>query len=87
VHNCILWSETLRLLCREAKVVLPCHCQAWIEASTKGAVLLFTAAEIEKYSKGYGVSPGTAGLLGGMGGGIAQAYATMGMYIEYLGVC
>jgi len=25
-----------------------------------------------------GVSPATAGLLGGMGGGIAQAYATMG---------
>ena len=25
-----------------------------------------------------GLSPGTAGLLGGMGGGIVQAYATMG---------
>jgi hypothetical protein len=25
-----------------------------------------------------GVSPAVAGLLGGMGGGIAQAYATMG---------
>ncbi|EIM19968.1 mitochondrial carrier [Wallemia mellicola CBS 633.66] len=51
---------------------------AWIEASTKGAVLLFTAAEIEKYSVTAGVSPAAAGLLGGMGGGIAQAYATMG---------
>jgi hypothetical protein len=25
-----------------------------------------------------GLNPGAAGLLGGMGGGIAQAYATMG---------
>jgi hypothetical protein len=52
--------------------------QAWIEASTKGAVLIFTASEIENKAKGYGFSPGTSGLLGGMGGGIAQAYATMG---------
>lgn len=51
---------------------------AWIEASTKGAVLMFTASEIEKKTKAAGVSPGAAGLLGGMGGGIAQAYATMG---------
>lgn len=52
--------------------------QAWIEASTKGAVLLFTASEIETASVGWGVNPAAAGLLGGMGGGIAQAYATMG---------
>ncbi|ORY85355.1 mitochondrial carrier [Leucosporidium creatinivorum] len=52
---------------------------AWIEASTKGAVLLFAAAEIEGYSSRAGVSPALAGLLGGMGGGIAQAYATMGV--------
>ncbi|KAI0080070.1 mitochondrial carrier [Panus rudis PR-1116 ss-1] len=51
---------------------------AWIEASTKGAVLLFTASEIETASVGFGLSPAAAGLLGGMGGGIAQAYATMG---------
>jgi len=51
---------------------------AWIEASTKGAVLLFCAAEIENRGIDAGLSPGTAGLLGGMGGGIAQAYATMG---------
>lgn len=51
---------------------------AWIEASTKGAVLLFAAAEIEGYSTRAGVSPALAGLLGGMGGGVAQAYATMG---------
>jgi hypothetical protein len=53
--------------------------KAWIEASTKGAVLIFTSAEIEKYSrKSFDASPAVAGLLGGMGGGIAQAYATMG---------
>ena len=52
--------------------------QAWIEASTKGAVLLFTASEIESATVAMGVNPAAAGLLGGMGGGIAQAYATMG---------
>ena len=52
--------------------------QAWIEASTKGGVLLFTASEIETAVTGVGISPAAAGLLGGMGGGIAQAYATMG---------
>jgi len=51
---------------------------AWIEASTKGAVLLFTASEIETATTAMGVNPAAAGLLGGMGGGIVQAYATMG---------
>jgi hypothetical protein len=51
---------------------------AWIEASTKGGVLLFTASEIETATTSMGMSPATGGLLGGMGGGIAQAYATMG---------
>lgn len=59
-------------------IVDPAWCRAWIEASTKGAVLLFCAAEIENRGVDAGLSPGTAGLLGGMGGGIAQAYATMG---------
>lgn len=53
------------------------HLQAWIEASTKGAVLLFTASEVETATSNL-VGPGAAGLLGGMCGGIAQAYATMG---------
>jgi len=52
--------------------------QAWIEASTKGGVLLFTASEIETATTTMGMNPATGGLLGGMGGGIAQAYATMG---------
>jgi len=51
---------------------------AWIEASTKGAVLVFTASEVEEASLKWGISPAAAGLLGGMTGGIAQAYATMG---------
>ncbi|KAI0286930.1 mitochondrial carrier [Russula aff. rugulosa BPL654] len=51
---------------------------AWIEASTKGGVLLFTASEIETATTSMGMSPAAGGLLGGMGGGIAQAYATMG---------
>ncbi|KIM47873.1 hypothetical protein M413DRAFT_439552 [Hebeloma cylindrosporum] len=51
---------------------------AWIEASTKGAVLIFTASEVESASLSAGINPGLAGLLGGMTGGVAQAYATMG---------
>jgi hypothetical protein len=54
--------------------------QAWIEASTKGAVLIFTASEVETATLGVGINPAFAGLLGGMSGGIAQAYATMGQY-------
>lgn len=67
---------------------------AWIEASTKGAVLLFSAAEIESASVSAGVSPALAGLLGGMGGGVCQAYATMGQSVaprwagwRWLGTC
>lgn len=51
---------------------------AWIEASTKGGVLLFTASEIESATTALGVNPAAAGLLGGMAGGIVQAYATVG---------
>ncbi|KAG1136721.1 hypothetical protein G6F37_011697 [Rhizopus arrhizus] len=51
---------------------------AWIEASTKGAVLLFTASELEYRAMAAGASPFLAGIIGGMGGGIAQAYSTMG---------
>ncbi|KAJ9086086.1 hypothetical protein DSO57_1007751 [Entomophthora muscae] len=51
---------------------------AWIEASTKGGVLLFASSEIDYHTRRMGCSHATAGLLGGMGGGIAQAYTTMG---------
>ncbi|CAD6443355.1 1f43baba-dfb7-48fc-9025-71a8980b80ed [Sclerotinia trifoliorum] len=51
---------------------------AWIEASTKGAVLLFVASEAEWYARSFGAGEFTAGITGGVTGGIAQAYATMG---------
>ncbi|KAI9471512.1 hypothetical protein LPJ78_002415 [Coemansia sp. RSA 989] len=51
---------------------------AWIEASTKGGVLLFTSSEIDYRARVAGLSSSWAGLLGGVGGGIAQAYTTMG---------
>ncbi|KAG0162580.1 hypothetical protein DFQ30_001690 [Apophysomyces sp. BC1015] len=51
---------------------------AWIEGSTKGAVLLFTASEFEYRTRAAGASPFLAGIVGGMAGGIAQAYSTMG---------
>ncbi|KAL1925664.1 uncharacterized protein VTP21DRAFT_547 [Calcarisporiella thermophila] len=52
---------------------------AWIEAATKGAVLLWAASEVEYYSlANLQMSPFAAGLMGGMAGGLAQAYSTMG---------
>lgn len=51
---------------------------AWIEASTKGAVLLFVASEAEYRAKTFGAGNFAAGITGGMFGGLAQAYATMG---------
>lgn len=52
---------------------------AWIEASTKGGVLLFASSEIDHFLKTkLNMSSSAAGILSGMGGGIAQAYTTMG---------
>jgi hypothetical protein len=51
---------------------------AWIEASTKGAVLLFVASEAEYHARALGAGDFTAGITGGITGGVAQAYATMG---------
>lgn len=52
---------------------------AWIEAATKGGILLFSASEIEyRVRTVLNVSPTYSSILGGMGGGICQAYATMG---------
>ncbi|KAI5956708.1 YHM2 [Candida jiufengensis] len=51
---------------------------AWIEASTKGAVLLFVSAEGEYRLKSLGASPFISGMGGGVLGGLAQAYLTMG---------
>lgn len=72
----IPWVRVFLFSCR------PCtnysYLQAWIEASTKGGVLLFTATEIEDACEAMHVHPFFAGLAGGCGGGIAQAYVTMG---------
>lgn len=43
-------------------------------------MLIFAASEVETASLAGGISPGLAGLLGGMTGGVAQAYATMGKW-------
>ncbi|KAK4248685.1 citrate synthase-like protein [Corynascus novoguineensis] len=51
---------------------------AWIEASTKGAVLLFVASEAEYYARVAGASEFGGGIIGGVAGGVVQAYATMG---------
>ncbi len=51
---------------------------AWIEAGSKGAVLIFAASESEKAFKGLGIGTAGAGVMSGMVGGIAQAYTTMG---------
>ncbi|ABN67021.2 mitochondrial carrier protein [Scheffersomyces stipitis CBS 6054] len=51
---------------------------AWIEASTKGAVLLFVSAEAEYQFRKLGANNFVAGMGGGVSGGLAQAYLTMG---------
>ncbi|KAL4963426.1 mitochondrial carrier domain-containing protein [Aspergillus stella-maris] len=52
---------------------------AWIEASSKGAVLLFVASEAEYHIKCLGgASDVLTGIGGGMVGGVAQAYVTVG---------
>lgn len=51
---------------------------AIIEASTKGAVLLYTSSIVDQRLKSLGYSPSTSGIISGMSGGIAQAYTTMG---------
>ncbi|KAI8619610.1 mitochondrial carrier domain-containing protein [Chytriomyces sp. MP71] len=50
----------------------------WIEAATKGGVLMFAVSEIEYRLRAVGASGPVAGIIGGMGGGICQAYTTMG---------
>ncbi|KAK9457184.1 mitochondrial carrier domain-containing protein [Dipodascopsis uninucleata] len=51
---------------------------AWIEASTKGAVLLFVSSEIEYRTRTLGAGSFAAGMAGGFVGGLAQAYLTVG---------
>ncbi|GAA5899779.1 hypothetical protein JCM8208_004561 [Rhodotorula glutinis] len=52
---------------------------AWIESSTTGGILLFTASAVEHAATDRGMSRGGAGLLGGVVGGAAQAYLAMGI--------
>ncbi|KAK9332757.1 mitochondrial carrier domain-containing protein [Lipomyces starkeyi] len=51
---------------------------AWIEASTKGAVLLFVSSEVEYRATSVGAGSFVAGMTGGFFGGLAQAYLTVG---------
>ena len=51
---------------------------AWIEASSKGAVLIFASSEVERQLKSLHLSNTWSAVIGGMGGGVAQAYTTMG---------
>ncbi|GAA5820867.1 hypothetical protein JCM11491_003875 [Sporobolomyces phaffii] len=53
---------------------------AWIESATTGAILLFTSSSVEHFAVDHaGLGNGTAGLVGGMAGGAAQAYLAMGV--------
>ncbi|OJJ79939.1 uncharacterized protein ASPGLDRAFT_1504091 [Aspergillus glaucus CBS 516.65] len=52
---------------------------AWLEACTKGAILVLTSTEIEHHAQTkFDASPTVCSVLGGIGGGFAQAYLTMG---------
>lgn len=51
---------------------------AWIEGSTKGAVLMFVSSDVEYRARLLGSSNFVAGITGGMVGGIAQAYLSVG---------
>lgn len=54
--------------------------QAWLEASTKGAILIVASTEIEYHARTkLGASPTVCGILGGISGGVAQSYLTMGV--------
>lgn len=54
--------------------------QAWVEATTKGDILAFSSSEIQYHSmKTFHLSLTAVVTLGGVGGGAAQVYLTMGM--------
>lgn len=46
----------------------------WIESSTAGGILVFTSSFVEDSVVKMGFSKGSAGLLGGVAGGVAQGY-------------
>jgi hypothetical protein len=49
---------------------------AWIEAATKGSVLIFAQSELEYVFKKNGFSSFASAIFAGMGGGLAQAYTS-----------
>ncbi|KAK4528103.1 hypothetical protein GAYE_SCF51G6037 [Galdieria yellowstonensis] len=51
---------------------------AWIEASTKGGVLFLAQNEASSFVASLGFSPTVSDTVGGIFGGVAQAYTTMG---------
>lgn len=52
---------------------------AWIEAATKGAILLYASSAVEyQASTRFGLGNFASGILGGMSGGVAQAYLCVG---------
>lgn len=52
---------------------------AWIEAATKGGILILSQSEIEHVCRArMGLSAQLASAVGGVGGGVVQAYTTMG---------
>lgn len=50
-----------------------------MEASSKGAVLLFVSSEIDPRARSLGLSDFSSGIVAGMTGGAAQAYTVMGI--------
>ena len=60
--------------------------QAWLEASTKGSVLILTSTEAELFAREYlHVGHSAAGVIGGVAGGAAQSYLTMGAFNNSIG--
>ena len=54
--------------------------QAWLEASTKGAILVLASSETQFLAiNSFGIQPVPAAVLGGVVGGAAQSYLTMGL--------
>jgi hypothetical protein len=54
--------------------------KAWLEAATKGSILLLSAGETERRFLQYFPGQTTAaGVAGGMIGGLVQTYAVMGV--------
>ncbi|KAJ5088018.1 mitochondrial DNA replication protein [Penicillium angulare] len=80
-------KDTLREACQKTwtRGRIPAFYQglipwAWLEASTKGAILVLVSTEVEYQARTkFNASPTMCGVLGGIGGGIAQSYLTMGM--------